>query len=154
MNLNWLEQSGKTFLDIVPVIRYTKNEAILQTSFVNNLLLAYWDKFSSISMQSFFIPFLLFMLALIHFMVAEMSEFVKEDTVWWHVYYYPFFGFIVVTLLNKIMIEVTQLKNIPSLAAYFTNYFKIIDLSLLTLTIIFLVFNYLYHEDYDYLNLE
>ena len=45
MNIRWLKREGKNFLDLIEIIKDTRNEALLQTSFVNSLFEKYWSVF-------------------------------------------------------------------------------------------------------------
>ena len=79
MNLNWLEEFDRSFLDIVQIIQYSKNPAILQTAFVNNLLLAYWDSFQYIIASNVFLPFFFYLVFFLYFMISELTEYVSEE---------------------------------------------------------------------------
>lgn len=57
------------------------------------------------------------------------------------------FGFISLFLINLIMVEVTHIRELPSIPAYMFNLWKFIDLSMLIMSFIFMVFNFLYRHE-------
>ena len=75
INLQWLEYDDKTFLDMVLLLQVIQNQAFLQTAFVDNLILAFWDKYKRIITFSMFLPYLFFLVTYITFMVIEFSEY-------------------------------------------------------------------------------
>ena len=44
MNLSWLYKNSACFLDLVRILRDTRNLAIYQTAFVKSLLNEYWEE--------------------------------------------------------------------------------------------------------------
>ena len=45
LEIKWLKEGGKTFLDLIEILKENKNQAIFPTKFVSALLLGYWDQY-------------------------------------------------------------------------------------------------------------
>lgn len=146
MNLKWLYNEGKTFIDIMVVLGKCENKDLLHTSFVNNLLGAFWQKFQWIIFKSFLVPFSMYALAICNFLIAELTDFYPEDsTVSWHMYMHLCTGFIFVCSMNQILIEVQQFST-SSKVEYFTSHWNLYDFAYLILGCVLMVLNYTREE--------
>lgn len=79
MPISWLTRNNKSFLELVPIIDKAaeKNQALLETSFVSSLLDVFWDGYKNKIMWEQFIPFLLYQLTMINFMMFSLQENIK-----------------------------------------------------------------------------
>ena len=99
LSIKWLKQGDRNFLDLVQILNDTKNAEIYPTSFVRSLLSGYWDRYYQKIYRTQFRPFVIYMIAMISFLVFALQENVN-DKAHYSLVYFPLFSFCSVFILN------------------------------------------------------
>ena len=73
MDLKWMTRGNLQFLDLVPIINKTKNQAFLQTTFMNCLIDAFWDENYKVIVKTQFIPSICYQFTMINFMAYTLN---------------------------------------------------------------------------------
>ena len=99
LEIKWLKENDKTFLDLIDILKENKNQAIFPTKFVSALLLGYWDHYYEKILYSQFLPFVAYMIGIMMFLTYALKNDIK-DTVFFEVFYYPLFGYVLLFMFN------------------------------------------------------
>ena len=149
MQLGWISRipDQGQFLGLVKILNSTSNKSVLETNFVNCLLVANWELYKKKIFETQFVPFMVYLFSIINFMCFALDDKnliydgVDNDLRFYNGVYYPALGFCYMFVINQIMCEYTQIMNAESVKKHFSVYWNVNDLLYLILNLIVLTTN-------------
>ena len=140
MSLKWMTRKDKSFLDLVDILDRTSNKTILQTTFMNSLVDAFWGIYSKQIIWKQFIPSMAYQFFMVNFMAFSLIDEEKGD--FSILFYDPIIGCNVMFIINQVLTEVVQFRNSKTNWAYFSDIWNLNDLVYLALNITLILANY------------
>lgn len=128
LELKWLWRNDNGPLDLIKMIDKLRNNAILNSRFVDILLNCYWAENKKKILYTMFLPSIFFHLAMIQFMLIFLSYEVRSHK-YFDVFYYPSLGIVLMLFANQLMTEIIQFKGSKGIRQYLFNIWNIIDLA-------------------------
>ena len=141
LSIKWLKQGNRNFMDLVQILNDTKNAEIYPTSFVRSLLSGYWDRYYLKIFNTQFRPFVIYMTAMISFLVYALQENIDESANY-SLVYFPLLSFCSIFIFNQAMCEFKQWHASETNADYFLDFWNMNDLVYLVLNIFILTVNF------------
>ena len=109
-----------------------KDQSVFSTTFVSILLAGFWNRYKEKIFHTQFLPFMIYMAAMMAFLIFSLEDGVREQ-VYFSAVYYPLFGFCFLLNAHQCLNEQIQLQNLETYAEYFLSVWNMNDLIYLAL---------------------
>ena len=99
LEIKWLKEGGCTFLDLIDILKDSRNTAIFRTKFASALLLGYWDNYYQKILWSQFAPFIAYLFGIMMFLMYNLQD-DTENAIFLDIFKYPIYGYLLMFMCN------------------------------------------------------